>query len=125
MMKISWFDRLYVGEKAKKKRYRIIQGIRRLKPGPGIYVITPAANGNNILDIYPAMTLLWPLYREEEFLILGIASGYWEALEVAGNIIGDMYRKTGGFDLSAFIGKPLSGIPLCPKSMGESNERSR
>ncbi|WP_330387656.1 hypothetical protein [Lacrimispora sphenoides] len=110
MMKISWFDRLYVGEKAKKKRYRIIQGIRRLKPGPGIYVITPAANGNNILDIYPAMTLLWPLYREEEFLILGIASGYWEALEVAGNIIGDMYRKTGGFDLPAFIGREAGKV---------------
>ncbi|WP_353655069.1 hypothetical protein [Clostridium sp. WB02_MRS01] len=104
MMKISWFDRLYVGEKAKKKRYRIIQGIRRSKSGPGIYVITPAVNGNNILDIYPAMTLSWPIYREEEFLILGIASDYWEALEVAGTIISDMYRKTGGFDLPDFIG---------------------
>jgi len=104
MMKISWFDRLYVGEKAKKKRYRIIQGIRRSKSGPGIYVITPAVNGNNILDIYPAMTLSWPIYREEEFLIIGIASDYWEALEVAGTIISDMYRKTGGFDLPDFIG---------------------
>ena len=124
-MKIIWYDRLYVGEKAKKKRYRIIQGIRKSKSGPEIYVITPAINGNNILDIYPAMTLLWPLYRDEEFLILGIASSYWEALEVAGNIVNDMYRKTGGFDLSGFIGKPIPGKPLCPKYMGEDNERGR
>ncbi len=102
-MKINWYDHLYAGEKAKKKRYRIIQGIRKSKPGVGIFVITPATNGNNILDIYPAAMLLLPLYREEEFLILGIASSYWEALEVAGNIVSDMYRKTGGFDLPAFI----------------------
>jgi hypothetical protein len=117
-MKIYWCDRLYAGEKARKKRYRIIQGIRRLKPGPGVYVITPAANGNNILDIYPAMTLLWPVYREKEFLILGIASGYWEALEVAGNIIDEMYRKTGDFNLSAFMGEPLLRVPFYPVRRG-------
>lgn len=102
-MKINWFDRLYVGEKARKKRYRIIQGIRRLKPNPGVYVITPASNGNNILDIYPSMELISPIYKEEDFLILGIAADYWEALEVAGHIVDDMYRKTGGFHLPAFI----------------------
>lgn len=102
-MKISWFDRLYVGEKAKRKRYRIIQGIRRLKPKPGVYVITPASNGNNILDIYPSMVFLSPFYRDEDFLILGIAADYWEALEVAGRIVDDMYQKTGGFDLPGFI----------------------
>ena len=109
-MKISWFDRLYTGEKAKKKRYRIIQGIRRSKPQPGIYVITPASNGNNILDIYPAAVLILPFYRDEEFLIMGIASDYWEALEVAGRIVNDMYRKTGGFDLPAFIGEEAGKV---------------
>lgn len=109
-MKISWFDHLYVGEKAKKKRYRIIQGIRRLKPQPGVYVITPASNGNNILDIYPWTALVLPFYREEEFLIMGIASDYWEALEVAGRIVNDMYRKTGGFDLPSFIGEEAGKV---------------
>lgn len=102
-MKIFWFDRLYTGEKAKKKRYRIIQGIRKSRPQPGIYVITPASNGNNILDIYSATALLSPFYKDEEFLIMGIGADYWEALEVAGRIVNDMYRRTGGFDLSAFI----------------------
>lgn len=102
-MKISWFDRLYVGEKAKKKRYRIIQGIRKSIPRPDIYVIIPASNGNNILDIYPTAELFAPFFRKEEILILGIAADYWEALEVAGRVIHDMYRITGGFDLSAFM----------------------
>ncbi len=100
---ISWYNWLYVGEKAKKKRYRIINGIRRSRPKPGVYVITPALNGNNILDIYPSIEFLSSFYRDKDFLIIGIAAGYWEALEVAGRIIDDMYRKTGGFDLPGFI----------------------
>ncbi|MDF2886903.1 MAG: hypothetical protein K0R23_1288 [Lacrimispora sp.] len=102
-MKISWYNRLYVGEKAKKKRYRIIQGIRKGKPGLDIYVITPASNGNNILDIYPATEIISPFYKEKEFFILGIAADYWEAQEVAGRVIHDLYRTTEGFNLSDFL----------------------
>nr|WP_314461085.1 hypothetical protein [uncultured Clostridium sp.] len=104
-MKISWYNRLYVGDKAKKKRYRIIQGIRKGKPGLDIYVITPASNGNNILDIYPAAEIISPFYKEKEFFILGIAADYWEALEVAGRVIHDLYRKTEGFNLSDFLNR--------------------
>lgn len=101
---MRWYNRLYVGKKAKKKRYRIIRNIRRFKLQTGAYVITPAANGNNILDIYPSMTLLQPYYREKDLLILGIAADYWEALETARQIIDDLYRKTGGFDLKEYLG---------------------
>lgn len=102
-MKLTWYNKLYVGEKAKKKRYRIIQAIRRGKPRILAYVITPASNGNNILDIYPAAELLSPYCRQEEFFILGIAADYWEALSVAARIVDEMYRKTGGFKLEAFL----------------------
>ena len=44
-------DHLYVGEKAGKNRLRIIGNLRDSRLQPGIYVITPASNGNNILDI--------------------------------------------------------------------------
>jgi hypothetical protein len=66
-------------------------------------VIIPASNGNNILDIYATAELFAPFFRKEEVFILGIAADYWEALEVAGRMVHDMYRITGGFDLSAFL----------------------
>lgn len=100
---MRWYNRLYVGEKAKKHRFSIIQSIRRRKYRMGVFVITPASNGNNILDIYPLATLLAPYYREKEFLILGIAQGYGEALELAAKIVGDMYQKTGSFCLEDFL----------------------
>ena len=102
-MKISWYDHLYVGNNAKKKRYQIIQAIRNSRLITGAYVITPSLSGNNVLDIYPARELSAPWYREEEFLIIGIAADYWEALEVTRQIVEELYRKTGGFDLTGYL----------------------
>ena len=84
-MKISWYDHLYVGDKAKKKRYQIIQSIRNSRLISGAYVI-----------------------REDEFFIIGIAADYWEALEVTRQIVEELYQNTGGFDLTGYLnGRPL------------------
>lgn len=100
---MRWFNHLYVGDKAKKKRFNMIQGIRSGRLYPGAYVITPASNGNNILDIYPSASLLHPYLRDQDLLVLGIAADYWEALEVARQIVDEMYQKTGEFDLQKLI----------------------
>lgn len=100
---MRWYNHLYVGDRARKRRFHIIQGLREGKLQPEVYVITPPKNGNNILDIYPSAMLLLPPYRDEDMMILGIAVTYWEALEVVRDMIDEMYRETGGFDLSEFI----------------------
>lgn len=98
-----WYKHLYMGEKAKKHRFHIIRNIKTCKIQVDIYVITPAANGTDILDIYSCITLLQPYYQELDMMILGIADGYDEALEVAASIVDEMYQKTGEFDLSKFL----------------------
>ena len=100
---MRWYKHLYVGEKAKKKRFSMIQKIRFHKTQLRAYVITPAINGDNILDIYPAMVFDHPYYREKNLLVLGIAADYWEALEVARQIISDVYTATGSLDLELFL----------------------
>lgn len=100
---MRWYDRLYVGEKAAAHRYAVIRKIREGKKDRKIHVITPASNGNNILDIYSAADFAHPHYRSQDLLILGIAGDYWEALEVAGRIVDDMYRATGRFSLKKFL----------------------
>lgn len=102
-MRMLWYKHLYVGEKARKHRFSIIQNIRRNKLQADIYVITPASNGNNLLDIYPTVCFLHPHYKEQEMLVVGIAEGYNEALEVAALIVNEMYQKTGAFQLESFL----------------------
>ena len=43
---MRWYERLYVGEKAKKFRYSVIQAVRERRP-LGYYVLTPAVNEKN------------------------------------------------------------------------------
>lgn len=99
---MRWYEKLYVGERAKKDRFSIIQSVRHGKVS-GNYVLTPSSNGKNVLDIYPAVTLLQPYYKELDLLIIGIAADYDDAVELAGKIVAELYRKTGGFDLTGFL----------------------
>ncbi len=104
-----WYEHLYMGDKAKKHRFSIIQSIREKKAGSDVYVITPPSNGNNILDIYPVTTLYQEYYEKKNLLILGIASGYQEALTLAGRIVDRMYRETGAFSIRDFLEKEETG----------------
>ena len=99
---MQWYSHLYVGRRAKRHRYAIIQGIREERLQPEVYVITPPQNGNNILDIYPAPMLLLPPSRDEDMEMLGIAVTYWEALEVVRRMVDDLDQKTGEVSAEAF-----------------------
>ena len=99
---MQWYSHLYVGKKAKRHRYAIIQGIREEKLQPEVYVITSPQNGENLCDIYPSALLLVPSEKKKERMILGIAVTYWEALEVARRMVDDLYQKTGEVSAEAF-----------------------
>jgi hypothetical protein len=99
-----WYDHLYLGEKAKKNRYRILQGLRKGNLQPEVYVIVPPQNGNNVLEILPSFMLWAPAYQEMEIFVIGVAVTYWEGLEVARQIVDELYQKTGGFCLEELIG---------------------
>lgn len=101
---MRWYKHLYVGQKAKKRRFIIIHNIRKGRFQPGIHVITPSEGGSNILDICPAALLLSEYYKKkEDLLILGIAADYYEAQEVARDIVDEMYHRTGGFSIREFL----------------------
>ena len=100
---MQFSEHLYVGKKALPVKKQILQLLQEKKLQPEVYVITPPRNGNNILDIYPSALLQIPPYRDEEFLILGIAVTYWEALEVVRDMVDDMYQRTGTFHVDGII----------------------
>ena len=99
---MRWYKKLYVGEKAKKHRYETIQAVREGQPF-GFYVLTPAAGDQNLLDIYPALTLKLPYYEKQDLLIVGVAADFEDASMLAGRIICEVYKKTGGYDVKSFL----------------------
>ena len=111
---MNWYDHLYVGEKARKRRYAILEGLREGRWQPEVYVIMPPQSGNNILEILPSVMLKMPPYRDLEYKIVGVAVTYWEALEVVRKIVDDLYRQTGGFCLEDLIGGRTVPEPVMP-----------
>lgn len=105
-----WYSRLYTGEKAGKHRRSLIQKFRKKTPPSSLYLLVPAANERNLLDIYPASDFLALEEREEgresenERIILGIALGYQEALALAGEMVDEVYQATGGFAVREYWG---------------------
>ena len=98
-----WYDKLYVGEsivhKTKKIKWKIMHNAGQI----GIYVITLASNRQNLLDIIPSYELMQRGYPKREMVIVGLAKGYDEAVEVAASIVDEMYRNTGTFAVRTYL----------------------
>lgn len=98
-----WYDKLYVGEsivhKTKKIKWKIMHNAGQI----GIYVITLASNRQNLLDIIPSYELMQRGYPKRDMVIVGLAKGYDEAVEVAASIVDEVYRNTGTFAVRTYL----------------------
>lgn len=100
---MKWHEDLYVGEsirhKQKKVKWKIMHNVGQVF----VYVITLAGNEENLLDIIPARELLQKYYPRKDLYVIGLAGSYREAAELAGHIVSEVYRATGGFDVRGYI----------------------
>lgn len=100
---MKWYPELYVGSHAKKKQKKII---RKLKTNAGmldVYLITLAANGEDIFDILSSAWLQQKGIRRNLPLIVGIACGYEEAVQLAVGIVEEVYRETGDVQVQSYL----------------------
>ena len=98
-----WYKDLYVGEsivhKTKKVKWKIMHNAGQI----GIYVITLASNTQNLLDIIPSYELMQKGYPKKDMVVVGLAKGYDEAIEVAASIVDEVYYSTGTFAVRAYL----------------------
>ena len=96
---------LYVGPMAVNDKKIIIKDLGTKSIQAGIYVLTLPIGDSNLLEIYPAFTLKFPIFREarRELTVIGIARGREEALSLSATIIQDVYNRTGGFNVRDFL----------------------
>lgn len=100
---MKWYDALWVGPLAARKKGRIISSIRQRKHVPGIWLITLAENPSEALDIIPSDTLEKPFCSPEDLYILGIASGKQEAFELVEKMVDYIYRETGTLNIRDYF----------------------
>ena len=100
-----WNNRLYVGEKTVPHKKTIVKKIKKNKIQLGVYVLALPANEANVMDIYPSQVLLQEHFKKSKQLIIGIARGRDEALELMMQIITDAINETGSYKVKDLVEK--------------------
>ena len=104
---IDWYSRLYMDDGLEEKKEKLIHKIEHAAGTPGVYLITLASNEKNLLDIFSADQLLWPVMHRLCPVIIGMTRSYDSAVELASSIILESYEKTGTFRIDTFLRQRL------------------
>lgn len=70
---------------------------------PGVYLLTLSDHPQNILEIIPAVLLKQKLVVHLCPLVIGVAYGKEEAMELVCGIVEEVYRKTGSFCVEEYL----------------------
>ena len=86
-VKLKWYRYLYLGDNARKAKYKTFGLIRKSRFTIDTYIVAISVNPDNILDVY----------------VVGLAKGRDEALELVRCIVDDTYSHTGGVDVAGYL----------------------
>lgn len=105
---MRWMNHLYIGDRAGSREKEIRAAIRGRKRTTDAYVLMPAANPENQVDILHANFLRQAWFQNQpELTIVGIASGKPDAVNLLMRITDECVRMTGGADLRGFLAKRI------------------
>lgn len=100
---ILWTSRLYIGDKIKKKKDKVIASINKREATYDVYCIAFASHPSNLFDIMDANELLFPHYKKSEVRIVGLAKGKEEAINLVQSMLMEVYHKTGEFNVRTYF----------------------
>ncbi|MCI7322704.1 MAG: hypothetical protein MR508_05250 [Lachnospiraceae bacterium] len=100
---MEWYRNLYASDSVAGKVNRIKWKINHNAGMVSVYVIACPSNPNNLLDIIPARELMQKSYPKRNMIIIGLAKGYQDALELVRRIIDETYQNTGTVDVRAYL----------------------
>ncbi|MCI5621502.1 MAG: hypothetical protein MR355_08105 [Lachnospiraceae bacterium] len=100
---MHWYDKLYVGESIQKGADRLRWKIEHRAGTIDIYLLTFPSNRENLLDIIPAVELMQKSYPRKELFVIGMERGRDNAMQMAADILDEVYHETGSFDVRSYI----------------------
>ncbi len=101
---IRWYKKLYLGPNAAAHIGTIRKKAKEHRRMAGVYYITLASTPENLLDIFHNALLSEKLFADHQCQkIVGVAEGKQEALRLVSDMILELYKKTGKFDMLSFF----------------------
>lgn len=100
---MKWYSKLYIGKNIGRDREKIREELEEGRAPLRVYLLCLPSNPRERMDIVPAYVLEQTGEMLREWEILGLAKGKEEAFSLAGEFLREVYDKTGGFDVRAFV----------------------
>lgn len=100
---MRWYEKLWVGPGAQKKKKKILSAIEKQERFLQAYVICLSQSPYEQLEILPSRMLGSPGCPEESLYVLGIAIGKQEAMELVAEMAEQIYRETGNLNMKQYF----------------------
>lgn len=100
---MEWYENLYIGKNAQKESSVLIREIEKGSCPPQVYLLTLASSLQDQVEIISCRNLKFWYSRKKCPMILGLALGKEEALEVLQQIVQDVLQETGGVDIRSYV----------------------
>ena len=100
---MKWVTPLYIGKAASSKKAEIIRGIKAGNAPSDSYALILPPSGYDQLDIIRTLELKNDYYKNQEIIIIGIAFGRDDAIDLVARIVNDSMRLTGKADIKEFL----------------------
>lgn len=100
---MRYFKELYISEELKGREEEIMEHLEKKEFQFRIYLIALPENEKNQLEIYHSVMLNQEWYRNKDVLVVGLAKGYLQAIELVKKITEETLQATGGADIRQYI----------------------
>ena len=90
-------------EKESKTRQKHGRGLTQAGWPFGVYLVTLSENPGNLLEIVPSYMLIQKSYYARCPEIVGMAKGKDEAIDLAVDIVKNIYGETGAFQVKEYF----------------------
>lgn len=101
--KLDWYCPLYAGPKLAGRKRQLVRKLNHNAVRPDLYLITFAANGEDLFDILSSAYLKQPALRRNLPEIVGIAQGREEAIALVQQILEATLKETGRADVKSYL----------------------
>ena len=102
---MKFYKYLYASDSMAKKKEKTVRRLKSGKYPVGAYIIVLIEEGPNQLEFYNTALLKQKLLDDKRQFVVGLASGYDDAVYLVEEIVRDVYENTGGADIRAYIMK--------------------
>ncbi len=103
---MRFYKRVYLSPEIRLFGKRIQKQLKKGDFIPFLHVITfPIFGDDGMLEIYPAYILQQKVFRDEDYLVVGLAGSRQTAFLLVKNIVTDCYEATKTADIRTYLEK--------------------